>query len=267
MNDIRFSTETTAGFAVSGALMIMLPLVLLIFLKKKLRLRLKPVIVGAIVFPLFALVLKAIPAYPLFLADTKIAAVINGNLWLYYLFGGLLAGIFEETGRFIAYKTVLRTNTERTTAIGYGIGHGGFECMYIGVTMLSLTAMAVTVNSGNLSAITGGMDENTLNTAIAQLKSYSSQTFAATMLGVLERITAMIFHLAMSILVYAAARNKKQSVLYPLAMLLHALLDFSLAFVMLGLINSVLFEILLLTFAVCCLICSVKLIYNKTEDL
>ena len=43
--------------------------------------------------------------------------VIQGNIWLYALYGGLAAGIFEETGRFLAFRFVLRGRQDRITAL------------------------------------------------------------------------------------------------------------------------------------------------------
>jgi uncharacterized membrane protein YhfC len=64
---------------------------------------------------------------------------IQGSIWLMALYGGLMAGLFEETGRFLAFKTILRSKRNNdANALMYGAGHGGFEAMMIlGITMIS----------------------------------------------------------------------------------------------------------------------------------
>jgi uncharacterized membrane protein YhfC len=59
------------------------------------------------------------------------------HTWLYAVLGALLAGLFEETGRFIAFKFLLKKRTDRKTAISYGIGHGGFEAIFGGAAPCS----------------------------------------------------------------------------------------------------------------------------------
>ena len=50
-----------------------------------------------------------------------------------------MAGIFEETGRFLAFKTVLRKKQGKDiNALMYGAGHGGFEAAaLLGITMIN----------------------------------------------------------------------------------------------------------------------------------
>lgn len=82
--------------------MMLIPIVMLIIWTKKTHAPIKPIIVGAITFALFVYVPEQIPIQLLIVADNEISCAINGSTWLYYLVGGLFAGIFEETGRFVA---------------------------------------------------------------------------------------------------------------------------------------------------------------------
>lgn len=50
-------------------------------------------------------------------------------LWAFVV--GLFPGVFEEMGRLVAFKTVLRKRKNKETAISHGIGHGGFEVMLL----------------------------------------------------------------------------------------------------------------------------------------
>ena len=125
--------------------------------------------VGAATFVLFAMVLEAI--FHNLVLGSALGPVIQGNIWLYGLYGGLAAGIFEEVGRFLAFKLVLRKQRDRVTALSYGIGHGGVEAfLLLGMTMVN--------NLIILSAWTGGGElAPELESAAATLASYPASAF------------------------------------------------------------------------------------------
>lgn len=81
--------------------------------------------------------------------QSGVGVVSQGNIWLYGLYGGLAAGVFEETGRFLAFRFVLRNRTARITSLVYGIGHGGIEAFLVaGLTMASNLILGVTYTHG-----------------------------------------------------------------------------------------------------------------------
>lgn len=55
---------------------------------------------------LFAMVLEQI-VHSIVLGSPA-GIVIRNHLWLYALYGSLMAGLFEETGRFLAMRYVLK---------------------------------------------------------------------------------------------------------------------------------------------------------------
>ena len=231
MEDIRYTTEAITGLFLQGMLMIVLPAILLIIWEVRTRENVIPVIVGAAVFFLFAIVLKIAPAYFLLQHDNPVAKAITGNLWLTYLTVGLLAGVFEETGRFLAFKTVLKKYDRKRSSISYGIGHGGFESMYIAGSTITMAVLGILVNSGHMDLLMSqGMDESASAAMTAQLSSLAGATLGECLLGVFERISAIVAHISFSVLVFAAAREKKYFILYPLAVILHALFDFCIVF-------------------------------------
>ena len=67
--------------------------------------------------------------------------------------------------------------------------------------------------------------------------------------GTLERISAIIFHTAMSVFVFAAANNKKYIFLFPAAILLHTALNSMTAFYQTGMISVIALEFIILGFA------------------
>ena len=118
------------------------------------------ILVGAATFVLFALILeKTIQNALVFpttmgLPDHAASQFINARPILWALVLGLFPGVFEETGRFMAFKTVLRNRRNRETSISYGIGHGGFEVILVlGINYIVYIVYAVMINTGTFQGI------------------------------------------------------------------------------------------------------------------
>lgn len=249
MDNLHYTDEAITGLIIQCVLMIIIPVILFIVWKVKTHEKMLPVIIGAATWFLFAIILKLAPAYFLLQADNPIAKTISGNIWYTMILAGVLAGVFEETGRFIAFKTVLRKYEHRRSSISYGIGHGGFESIYIGVQFLMFPIIGIMINSGMGDQITAGMDEAIKATALAQIEGYASLTIPECLLGVFERIPSIVAHIAFSVLVFAAARDKKYVFLYPLVILIHAFFDFSTVFYQAGMVPMWGMELIITGFA------------------
>lgn len=181
--------------------------------------------VGAGIFFLFALVLES-AMHNVVLLRTPLGAVLQGNIWLYGLYGGLAAGIFEETGRLVAFRFILKKHRTRVTALGYGIGHGGCEAaLLLSVTYISNIVLLSMANLGELMtmASAGGALPQELQAAVAQLAEIPAATF---LWAGLERISAMALHMAFSVLVFAAVTQPGKRNLFFAAVLIHAAVDF-----------------------------------------
>jgi len=94
--------------ALCALLGVAVPVGLAIWLVKKYQVKPLTILVGAGVFIVFALVLEPI-LHQLVLKGPHGAAIL-GNVWYYALYGGLAAGLFEETGRFLGMKFLLKRN-------------------------------------------------------------------------------------------------------------------------------------------------------------
>ena len=106
------------------------PFLLAWWLVKKYQVNITTILVGAGVFFVFALVLESM-VHQVVLQGPN-GKIILDNIWYYALYGGLAAALFEETGRFLAMKFVLKKEPGTAlTAVGYGIGHGGIEMLLI----------------------------------------------------------------------------------------------------------------------------------------
>ena len=219
-----------------------IPILLAVWLHRKKGAHAVPFFVGCAVFLVFALVLESL-MHQLVLNVSPAGPVIMGNIWLYALYGGLAAGVFEETGRFVAMKWLLKKHRANdANALMYGAGHGGFECMMIlGLTMVNNLIYSLLINSGGVEALysllatTPGMDPALMETAKAQLDSavVALTTTPAWIfpLGLVERIFAITLQLSFSVLVWFAVKTPGKGWLFPLAIVLHAVVDGSMALV------------------------------------
>ena len=88
--------------AVNALLGIAIPIFLCWWAVKKHQANLSTILIGAGVFVVFALVLESM-VHQVVLKGPS-GATIQGNTLYYALYGGLMAGLFEETGRFLAMK-------------------------------------------------------------------------------------------------------------------------------------------------------------------
>jgi len=207
-------TLSIAAMSVSALIGIAIPAVLYAIYRKKGANHL-PFWTGAVTFVLFAFVLEQLAYF--FIMKTALWTTITGNLLIYGVVGGFMAGLFEETGRFVAFKTVLRKKRGNDyNGLMYGAGHGGVEAVILlSASMVMSIVFSLQFNAGQSSAL-GGLD------SAQQLLNTPSWMF---LVGAVERIAAITIHMSLSVLVWFAAKNGKRFWLFPLAILLHLLVD------------------------------------------
>ena len=232
----KVGTQQIGLLALGTILMIATPIVIAIIWTKKKKERFTTVLVGAATFLLFAVILEKplqallIAPTQIGLADTGISQFVNARPILWAFIAGLFPGVFEETGRLVAYKTVLKKRNDRETSISHGIGHGGFEVMYLmGVSYATYIVYAVMINSGTFGTVVDqvmAQDPDQADTLVVVANGIASFSFANLALSIVERVFAVLFHIGASIIVFYACRDKGRLWLYPLAILIHTAMDF-----------------------------------------
>lgn len=225
--DYSVPTLSIVFMSISALTGIVLPIALLIYFRKKHKTSIKPFFIGCAVFIVFALILEQL--FHVLILNSDAGKTIQGNIWLFGIYGGLMAGLFEETGRFVAFKTVLKKDLiNDKNALMYGAGHGGVEVFFILVfSMVSNIIMSIMLNNGTAtqlkSAITDEAQLQALNKTFELLSATPSGDF---LMSIVERIAAAVIHIALSVLVWFAVKNRGKCFwLYPLAILLHTLVN------------------------------------------
>ncbi len=229
----------TASFVwlIAGAVLwIAVPVAAALIWKVRKKEPVTSILIGAAAFLLFALILEKpiqnVLAFPtaMGLPEHAVSRFLSANPVLLALMAGLFPGVFEETGRLIAFQTVLRKRRNRETSISYGVGHGGFEVILtLGFTYIQYIAYAAMLNTGTFGTLVDQVVSQApgqLGNVEAVVSLLTGFSFADLGIAFAERIFAVLFHIGASILVFYACRDKKRFRLYPAAIVLHTGMDF-----------------------------------------
>jgi uncharacterized membrane protein YhfC len=205
--------------AISFILAAGVPVAGIIYLKKDKKLNIKALLWGTVLFIVFVLVLEQILHFFIFGSSPQNSEIYK-NPVLYILYFGLVAGIFEETARFIGFKYLLHVKNDESlnTGICYGLGHGGFEAILFGGLPAALNLfVSVMINTG-ASKIIESMPPALVNTLI-------NAAPLQFLMGGMERFFSIIIQISLSVLVLRAVAHKKWS-FYFLAVGLHSIVGF-----------------------------------------
>lgn len=247
-----------AGIIFSLVISMGLPIVLAILARNKLHAKMSALGIGALTFFLFALTLEQMLHMVMLGAAGD---VLNGNLWLYALYGGLAAALFEETGRFVAMKFWMKKTLSKENSLMYGVGHGGIEAVLIvGMTYISNLITVFMINSGQmesqLAAIEEGPGKELAIQSISVLWTMPGYQF---FLAGVERISAVVLQICLSYLVYRAVKYGEKKFLFA-ALGIHFLVD-AVTVLLSNTVPLVVLEIVLLA-AVAALVLWVKKMYG-----
>jgi uncharacterized membrane protein YhfC len=123
---MQVSIFSMVFMAISAVVSIGLPIGLFIIFYKKFNAKFLPLILGIFGFIIFTLIF-----------ERSIHLIVLNKFslkekpFLYLLYGVFMAGIFEETARFVSFNILKKKYTGIGTGLSYGIGHGGIEAILI----------------------------------------------------------------------------------------------------------------------------------------
>lgn len=211
------STASLAAMFFTLLISLFLPVGLAIYFYRKDRFSLKALFVGAGVFILFQLILRIfllnyLSAQPWFRdlsADLFFSAVV---------IGGFTAGLFEECGRYLGFRSILKNELSWENGLAYGLGHGGIEAtIIVGLTYINNIVFSLMINRGTFEQFIAPQLGADASLVKAQLVNLPPSTFLAA--GV-ERALTLLIQIALSLIVLYAAKRKRPQFLL-IAILLH----------------------------------------------
>ena len=182
---------------------------------------------GAAGFLIFARVLELGVHYFCIVADNPVSRFLNGSTVAYVLYGVFMAGVFEECGRYLILKHLLKKNRSRENAVLYGIGHGGIEILAVVLPlMVTYLTIAVLFSSGNTETALDALKITEENAAavLPSVQAAAAFDYAAMAMNVMERLFAILLHIGLTVIVFYGVSNRKP-VFLPLAVVLHMLMD------------------------------------------
>jgi uncharacterized membrane protein YhfC len=214
------------AFTIAAALLeIILPLLVGLAIRRRLGVGWQYFGYGALIFLLFQ-VISRLPLTQILQASLGQQLLASTPLllgWLFFL--SLTAGLFEEIGRYVGYRWLMRRE-EKTwdKAVMYGAGHGGLESMLLvaGLTLLGLINL-LALSATNLDTLPLSPEQRAQ--IGQQLAAVRAQPDWLALVGVWERIWALALHIALSVIVLQVFRRGSLRWLW-VAVAIHTLVNF-----------------------------------------
>ena len=227
--DIAIGKNSIPSLAITVILMIAIPVLFFICWRRKHKeqTNIGYLIAGTVGFLVSARVLEAGVHYLCIIADNPVSRFINRDTAAYVLYGIAMAGIFEECGRHIVLKYIMKKNRTPENAVLYGIGHGGIEILAVVLPLIiTYLAVAALFSSGNTenALSTLKITEETAAAAIPSVQAAAAFDYAMMAMNVMERLFAMLAHIAFTVIVFYGVVNRRKAFLL-MAIVLHMLMD------------------------------------------
>ena len=226
---IVIGKSSVPALIITIILMIAIPVIFFIYWRRKHaeQTNISWLIAGAIGFIVSARVLELGVHYFCIISDNPVSRFINANTMAFVLYGIIMAGVFEECGRYIVLKTIMKRNRTRENAVLYGIGHGGIEILAVILPgIISYLVVAVMFSRESVEEALNAL-KITEETAAAAFPSFQAAAvfdYGMMAANVIERLLAMLLHIALTVIVHYGVINAKKDCL-PAAILLHMMMD------------------------------------------
>jgi len=196
-----------AMVSVEVAIQLLFPIALGYFLVRRFRLRWRIFFIGVLFF-----IISQIIELPIAAGLVVFDLGLESRPWLGALIAGLTAGVCEEVARYLGFRftRTMRDNRTWPAALLLGAGHGGAESILVGLIVIAL-------------AIVSALAPDLLP---PQLSIGDEVVWYAYLLGGVERIFAITLQVSLAVLVFQVFVRRSIGYLF-LAMLYHALIDFT----------------------------------------
>ena len=234
MENLHVPATSFAAMAMSIVLSIGAPVALFFVVRKKYGKGIRPVLLGGAGFLLFSMILEQILHAIVLRRGPDGSVALMQRPVLYMIYGALAAGLFEETARLVSFYILKKRCDGFGTALKHGIGHGGVEAALIGgASLVGGMALAIMLNTLGPQAMS----------QMGEPVFMQAQVIAATqpvmlLVSGFERLFALGIQISLSMVMYYAVYKSRKLWLYPLAILLHALVDCPVALYQVGVITN-----------------------------
>lgn len=219
--EIYFSSGTILGYALTGAVCIFAPLLLAYIWRRYTGESWLIFIAGAVVYYILGTV-RIFARMLMFGEDS----FLRSDKLLYCFSQALLSGVLEEVARYITFRYPLKNKTARTVSIMYGLGHDSFESVAVGGIMsLQYVSYALTCNSKGVGIFLEGLNEEETADMLRSFTTLADHSFLNSLLVDADMLSGTFFHVAMSVIVFMAARTGDWKRWLLTAIGIHTLMD------------------------------------------
>ncbi len=216
--DLQFDVSVFIGMLLSAALALFGPVVVAVLFHRKTQAPWRAFGVGAATFFISQVVLR-LPW------QAALGVLLRGRLtdrpWLAFawlLCSAFTAGLFEETGRYIAFRRFLKTERSFRVGVMFGLGHGGIESiLLVGLSLVGSAVVYALVSHGVALPVSAAHHDTIVH-------QFQSITFPLALLSGFERIAAVCTQVALSLVVLRAVQREKKA-WYFAAVGLHTVMD------------------------------------------
>jgi uncharacterized membrane protein YhfC len=213
------------SYVLSLLVMVGLPVFLAVFVTRYFRVSWWVVLAGVLTF-LASLAIH----YPAVLGINALSnsgsiPVPTGN-WVHVVngvIGGLLAGIAEETARWVGFKLLYKKAERYGSSFALGVGHGGMESILLAVLGTGATLFTVLAyNAGG--QIAKGISIEEVQYMLYQIDMFWTTPWYNGLLPGVERIIALSLQIVLSTMVWRAVVDRSFTWFF-LALIYHAVVD------------------------------------------
>lgn len=219
---MEISTSLILSMAFAALVSIGGPIAYMIYCKKAVKASLVPVVAGITVYLVAVIGFESMVHQFFIYGSSTVADFINSNKWVYVLYLGICTAVFEQAGRWLAFKFMLKKYTPEDTALTYGIGHGAAQTVVpIGIGLAISAAMLYSVKSTGYEEYLAMIGEDQAATFNEMLMSYTSTGAHYYMWTALEMLMVLVVQVGLSVLVAKSVRRANSTHLLFIAAALH----------------------------------------------
>ena len=212
-------------YVLSLLVMLGLPIVLAFLIVRKFKVSWLVVLTGVLTF-IASQVLRIPASYGINALFGNGIIPVPSDYWaplVSAIIAGLMAGIFEETARWVGFKLLKKKAEKFGSALALGAGHGGIESIILAI--LGTAATLFTVLFFNAGAqIAKGVSTGEVQFTLFQIEQFWTNPWHTGLLPGVERLIALSVQIFLSTLVWRAVVDRS-FLWFLLAVIFHTLVD------------------------------------------
>lgn len=218
------SSLALTAMAVSLLLSTLLPLFTMVLVARRWKNSAGAILAGGLTFFISQMLLR-LPLLQILLPRFVWFKAFSSSALAFPFFLAFSAALFEESGRLLAFRLLLKDRLAYRSGIAFGLGHGGIEAILIvGLTYLNNLVFSLMLNAGRLrSFLDGKLEPALIDTIESSLIALAPSLFLAA--GV-ERVLTIVFHIGLSVLILEGLVNGHAWRSYSFALLAHGGVNF-----------------------------------------